>query len=138
MGKPAARVGDMTAHGSPAAQAAMLAQKIAEGAEKIAEAGAKVTAASGTPAAPAAVADFNKTVIDAASEAAALMTSFMADLHTCPVVKLVVPDGAGVVINGSQTVLINGLAACRIGDIIQETTSVNSIAMGEMTVLVGG
>jgi uncharacterized Zn-binding protein involved in type VI secretion len=159
-GKPAARVGDMTAHGSPlgvgpgslnvfigkrpawrgitAAQAAQLAQKIAEGAEKIAEAGAEVLATAGTPAAPAAVANFNKTVTDAAADAASLMGSFMADLHTCPIVKLVVPDGAGVVINGSQTVLINGLATCRIGDMIQETTNVNSIVMGEMTVLVGG
>jgi uncharacterized Zn-binding protein involved in type VI secretion len=154
MGRPAARVGDMTAHGTPlsigpgspnvfigkrpawrgvlAAQAAILAQKIAEGAEKIAKAGAAVTAASGTPASPAAVANFNRTVIDAATEAASLMSSFMVDLHTCPI------DGVGVVITGSQTVLINGLAACRIGDIIQETTGVNSIVMGEMTVLVGG
>jgi uncharacterized Zn-binding protein involved in type VI secretion len=160
MGKPAARVLDMTAHGSPlsvgpgsmnvfigkrpawrgitAAQAAMLAQKIAEGAEKIAKAAAVVTAAAGTPAAGAAVLDFEKTVKDAAADAASLMGSFMADLHTCPIVKLVVPDGAGVVINGSQTVLINGLSACRIGDIIQETTNVNSIAIGEMTVLIGG
>jgi len=160
MGKPAARILDMTAHGSPlsvgpgsmnvwigkrpawrgitAAQAVQLAQKIAEGAKKIADAAAVVTAAAGTPASAAAVTDFNKTVFDAAADAAALMGSFMADLHTCPIVKLVVPDGAGVVINGSQTVLINGLSACRIGDIIQETTCVNSIVMGEMTVLVGG
>ncbi|MBD1847225.1 hypothetical protein H6F89_28245 [Cyanobacteria bacterium FACHB-63] len=160
MGRPAARLGDMTAHGSPlagspgslnvligkrpawrgisAAQAAQLAATIAKGAERIAEAGARATAAAGTPAAPAAVADFNRTVIDAAAEAASLMSSFGADIHTCPIVKLVVPDGAGVVINGSQTVIINGLAACRMQDIIQETTSVNSIVMGEFTVLIGG
>ncbi|MBE9183041.1 PAAR domain-containing protein [Oculatella sp. LEGE 06141] len=159
-GRPAARVGDMTAHGSPlavgpgsptvfigkrpawrgitAAQAAQLAQTIKQGAEKIAEAGARVTATAGTPAAAAAVADFNRTVAQAAADAAAMIASFTADIHTCPVVKLVVPDGVGVVINGSQTVLINGLAACRVGDTIQETTSINSIAVGEFTVLVGG
>lgn len=160
VGKPAARIGDMTAHGSPlagspaspnvfigkrpawrgitVAQAAQLAATIKRGTERIAEANARVVATSGTPAAGAAVADFNRTVIDAAAEAASLMSSFTADLHSCPIVKLVIPDGAGVVINGSQTVLINSLAACRIGDIIQETTSVNSIVMGEMTVLIGG
>lgn len=159
-GRPAARVGDTTAHGSPlsigpgsfnvfigkkpawrgisAAQAAQLAQTIKEGAEKIAKASARVTAAAGTPASGAAIADFNKTVANAASDAASLIGSFTADIHTCPVVKVVVPDGVGVVINGSQTVLINGLAACRVGDTIQETTSVNSIVMGEMTVLIGG
>lgn len=160
-GRPAARLGDMTAHGSPlagspgslnvlignrpawrgisAAQAAQLARVIAEGAQNIAEANARMTAAAGTPAGPAAVADFNRTVMDAAASAASTIAGFApADIHACPIVKLVVPDGAGVVINGSQTVLINGLAACRMGDTIQETTSVNSIAAGEFTVLVGG
>lgn len=159
-GKPAARVGDMTAHGSPlsvgpgslnvfigkkpawrgisAAQAAKLAQAVAEGAEKIAKATATATAAAGTPAAPAATANLAKVVADTVAELASLMASFAADMHTCPIVKVVVPDGVGVVVNGSQTVLINGLAACRMGDIIQETTSVNTIAVGEFTVSIGG
>jgi uncharacterized Zn-binding protein involved in type VI secretion len=159
-GKPAARVGDMTAHGSPlsvgpgsfnvtigkkpawrgisAAQAAKLAQSVAEGAEKIAKATAKSTAAAGTPAGPAAVAELAKTVADTVAELASMMTGFAADLHTCPIVKVLIPDGVGVVVNGSQTVLINGLAACRMGDIIQETTSVNTIAVGEFTVSIGG
>jgi uncharacterized Zn-binding protein involved in type VI secretion len=67
-----------------------------------------------------------------------MMTGFAADLHTCPIVKVLIPDGVGVVVNGSQTVLINGLAACRMGDMIQETTSVNTIAVGEFTVSIGG
>ena len=159
-GKPAARVGDMTAHGSPlsvgpgslnvtigkkpawrgisAAQAAKLAQTVTEGAEKIAKAAAKASAAAGTPAGPVAVADLAKTVADTVAAIASLMTSFGADMHTCPIVKVAVPDGVGVVTNGSQTVLINGLAACRMGDIIQEATSVNTIAVGEFTVLIGG
>ncbi|WP_310485318.1 PAAR domain-containing protein [Chamaesiphon sp. VAR_48_metabat_403] len=159
-GKPAARVGDMTAHGSPlgvgpgsfnvligkrpawrgisAAQAAKLAQTFTEGMEKIIKAQAKVTATMGTPAAPVAAADLVKTVAETVAQMASLMASFAADTHACPIVKVVVPDGAGVVINGSQTVLINGMAACRLGDIIQEATSVNSIAVGEFTVLIGG
>lgn len=159
-GRPAARVGDMTAHGSPlsigpgspnvfigkrpawrgitVAQAAKLAQTIKEGAEKVAKAAEIATAAAGTPGGPAAAENLVDTIKDAALDAANLIGSFTADIHTCPVVKAVIPDGVGVVINGSQTVLINGLAACRIGDTIQETTSVNSIAQGEPTVLIGG
>lgn len=160
VGMPAARLGDMTAHGSPlapgpgslnvliggqpawrgitAAQAVALAQAFAQGMENIAKAAAAQAAAAGTPAAPAAAANFTKTVADTVANMASLMASFGADIHACPVVKVVVPDGMGVVINGSQTVLINGLAACRVGDIIQEATSVNSIAMGLPTVLIGG
>lgn len=159
-GRPAARVGDMTAHGSPlsvgpgsmnvmigkkpawrgisAAQAAKLAQTFTQGMEDIGKAQLKVTAAAGTPAAPAAVENLAKTIAEAVSNMAKLMASFAADIHTCPVVKVAVPDGAGVVIDGSQTVLINGLAACRLNDTIQETTSVNKIADGEFTVMVGG
>lgn len=159
-GRFAARVGDMTAHGSPlsvgsgsmnviigkkpawrgisAAQAAMLADTFTKGMEDIAKAQVKVTAAAGTPAAAAAAANLAKTVAKAVENMAKLMASFTADIHTCPVVKLVVPDGAGVVIDGSQTVLINRLPACRVGDTIQETTSVNKIVIGELTVAIGG
>ncbi len=159
-GKPAARVGDMTAHGSPlgvgpgsfnvligkkpawrgisAAQAAILAQKITEGAEKIAKATLKANAAANTPAGPAAVLNLAKVVAETVADIASTMTGFGADLHACPIVKVLIPDGVGLVINGSQTVLINGLAACRMGDMIQEATSVNTIAMGEFTVSIGG
>lgn len=159
-GKPTARVGDMTAHGSPlsigpgsmnvmigkkpawrgisAAQAAMLAQTFTKGMEDIAKAQVKMTAAAGTPAAPAAVENLAKTIVDAVENMAKLMASFAADIHTCPIVKVAIPDGAGVVIDGSQTVLINGLAASRMGDTIQETTSVNQIAVGDITVMIGG
>lgn len=124
--------------GISAVQVAMLAATFARGMEDIGKAQVKATLAAGTPAAPAAAANVSKTVIEAAGNMAKLMASFTADIHTCPVVKLVVPDGAGVVIDGSQTVLINGLSACRVGDTIQETTSVNKIVVGEFTVLIGG
>jgi uncharacterized Zn-binding protein involved in type VI secretion len=159
-GKPAARVGDMTAHGSPlsvgpgsmnvmigkkpawrgisAAQAAMLAQTFTEGMENIGKAQLKVSAAAGTPAAVAAVENLAKTVVEAVENIAKLMASFATDIHTCPIVKVAIPDGTGVVIDGSQTVLINGLAACRLDDTIQEATSLNKIAVGEFTVMIGG
>ncbi|PAX60089.1 PAAR domain-containing protein [Brunnivagina elsteri] len=159
-GKPAARVGDITAHGSPlsigpgsmnvmigkkpawrgisAAQAALLAQTFAKGMEDIGKAQVKMAAASGTPAAPAAATNLADTVVEAVGNMANLMASFAADIHSCPIVKVTVPDGVGVVIDGSQTVLINGLAACRMGDTVQETTSVNKIAVGEFTVMIGG
>ena len=160
-GRPAARVGDITAHGSPlsigpgsfnviiggqlawrgisAAQAALLAKTVAEGAEKIAKAQAAATLAAGTPAAAAAQANVVKTITEAAKDVAGVIAGFVpADIHTCPIVKLVIPDGVGMVIDGSQTVLINKLAACRLGDTIQETTSVNKIVQGLPTVLIGG
>lgn len=159
-GRFAARILDMTVHGSPllvgpgsfnvmigkkpawrgitAAQAVALIAAFTQGMEDITKATAKANAAAGTPAAPAAAADLAKTVADTVANIGKLMASFMADIHTCPVVKVTVPDGTGVVIDGSQTVLINNLAACRMGDTIQEATSVNKIAIGEPTVLIGG
>jgi uncharacterized Zn-binding protein involved in type VI secretion len=159
-GRPACRVGDPTAHGSPlavgpgsmnvliggqpawrgitAAQAAALAAAVTQGMENIGKASAKQAAAAGTPAAPAADANLAKTVANTVANIASLMTSFGADIHSCPIVKVLIPDGPGVVINGSQRVLINGLAACRMGDTIQEATSVNAIATGFPRVLIGG
>jgi uncharacterized Zn-binding protein involved in type VI secretion len=44
-----------------------------------------------------------------------------------------------VVIDGSQTVLINNLPACRMGDTILEAVGPpNKIVKGEMTVIIGG
>lgn len=62
----------------------------------------------------------------------------LADFHACPIVKVLVPDVGGVVVKGSLTVLINNLPAARLGDVIVEATSVNTIVTGEFTVLIGG
>ncbi len=153
MGRPAARLGDMTAHGSPLGpgpgspnvfigkrpawrgitptQIAKLADTIAEVGEDIAKGAAKSTAV-GNPA------PLIKALTDAIDEVTSLIISFMVDTHVCPVVKVTVPDGSGVVIDGSKTVLINGLAACRMGDSVQETTSLNKITQGEFSVKIGG
>ena len=61
-----------------------------------------------------------------------------ADTIACPIVKVVIPDGTGVVMNGSQRMLINNFPACRVGDMIQEATAVSSVAMGCTTVIIGG
>ena len=48
------------------------------------------------------------------------------------------PHGPGVVIDGSRSVLINYLPACRQGDSILEAVGpLNKIATGEQTVLIG-
>ncbi|NEQ30987.1 MAG: hypothetical protein F6K04_08280 [Leptolyngbya sp. SIO4C5] len=74
------------------------------------------------------------------AENTADMLAIMAstDQHACTVVKLVIPDGNGVVIKGSSSVIINDLPASRVGDVIQEVTSINTIAAGDSTVLIGG
>jgi uncharacterized Zn-binding protein involved in type VI secretion len=60
-----------------------------------------------------------------------------ADIHTCSTPQP--PHGMGVVIQGSASVLINGLPAARQGDAILEVAGPeNRIAMGLPTVLIGG
>jgi uncharacterized Zn-binding protein involved in type VI secretion len=61
------------------------------------------------------------------------------DAHLCPLVNGVVPHGGGVVVMGSATVFINNMPAARVGDQVTEVGGgPNAIAMGEMTVLIGG
>jgi uncharacterized Zn-binding protein involved in type VI secretion len=165
MGNPAARITDPVAHplppvltggpgsptvligglpawrGLPAAAAASLqsAKQASEIAIKTAE--ASTAAAAGTPGLPAAKAA-EETV--KASQAAAMGSmisslSAIADIHICATPLPLPPHGPGVVINGSQTVLINGLPASRQGDTIVEAIGPNnSITMGLPTVQIGG
>jgi uncharacterized Zn-binding protein involved in type VI secretion len=159
---PAARLNDLTAHGGTlvpgppslnvfiggqpawlgltAAAAAALAATIAAGAKNVAEKTAAVAAAgmAGPVAVAKAQADLAEATAKAAADTAAAMSGSGASMNACPIVKLLVPDGIGVVITPSQTVLINNMGACRVGDIIQEVTSVNTIAMGIPTVIIGG
>tara|TARA_R110002020_G_scaffold289883_1_gene505339 strand:- start:884 stop:2200 length:1317 start_codon:yes stop_codon:yes gene_type:complete len=125
-GKPAWR-------GVPTASAAGLkaAKKASDVRIQIAETATR--AAMATPAAPAAKAA--EIAIKAAELGAMSATiagaSGGADTHLCR-------HGPGVVIDGSPTVLINGLPACRQGDTILEASGrANRIVMGEVTVLVG-
>lgn len=64
------------------------------------------------------------------------------DQHACPMVNISGPDGVGMVMLGSPTVLINGMMACRVGDIVMEIPGlalgpVNPIVMGAPTVMIG-
>ncbi|MEM1307965.1 MAG: PAAR domain-containing protein [Cyanobacteria bacterium P01_H01_bin.153] len=149
-GPPAARIFDATAHGDPLkpgpcssdvfiggkkawrALDPAAAQQLLALAKKAAESAAK----AGSALTEADRAKHMKDLADAAAEMAKIMAS--ADQHACTVVKLLIPDGNGVVIKGSSSVFINGLPACRVGDLIQEITSINSITAGEPTVLIGG
>lgn len=102
---------------------------------------AATAAAAGTPGAPAAYAaeqTVKGTVLTAMSS---LIQSSAAgaDIHGCMTPLPVPVHGPGVVIDGSQTVLINFLAACRQGDTILEAAGpMNKIAQGEPTVIIGG
>ena len=157
---PAARVGDLTAHGSalapgpgstnvliggmpawrgvgPAAAAAIVTAAAAA-LSHVMQAQAIATAASGTPAGPAAQANLVKTCAEEVAKLSTQMFASGADTEACPIVKVVIPDGPGVVTTGSTTVFIGGFPACRVGDVIQEATAVSTVAMGCPTVIVGG
>jgi uncharacterized Zn-binding protein involved in type VI secretion len=108
-------------------------------------------AAQGTPGAPAAKAaelttktaaqaSMTALIQSSAAAAAAGALGGMVDLHTCATPPLPPPPhGVGVVVDGSTTVLINGLPAARMGDTIMEAFGPsNEIVMGEPTVIIGG
>jgi uncharacterized Zn-binding protein involved in type VI secretion len=164
-GKPAARVTDTTAHmatplapgpGSPnvligflpawrgiplAAVAGLQAAKTTSD-TTIQVATAAATAAMGTPGAPAAKAAEEATKAAAAAAMGAAISALAgasgADKHTCPMPLPTPPHGVGVVIDGSATVLINNLPACRMGDTVLEALGPpDKIIKGETTVLIG-
>lgn len=98
-------------------------------------------AAAGTPGAPAAYAaeQAAKTAALSSMSSAISSASGGADIHLCALPSPVPPHGPGVVINGSATVMINNLPACRMGDTIMEALGPpNSIVKGESTVIIGG
>lgn len=165
MGKPAARITDPVAHplppvltggpGSPnvfigglpawrgilaaSAMALQTAKQISDTTIQVAE--AATLAAAGTPGAPAAKAAEEATKAASAASMGSMITSSAlgADIHTCSTPLPIPPHGAGVVIDGSTTVLINNLPACRQGDTILEAVGpLNKITMGCLTVLIGG
>ena len=165
MGKPAARITDTVAHplppvltggpgslnvligslpawrGIPLASAAALqaAKKTSDIAIEVAE---KATlAAAGTPGAPAAkLAEETTKATSLATMSNMISASAMgADIHTCSTPLPLPPHGPGVVIDGSKTVIINNLPACRQGDTILEALGpTNKITGGKLTVLIGG
>lgn len=165
MGKPAARITDSVAHplppvltggpgspnvlignlpawrGIPAASVAGLqaAKQAADVTIQSVEAASK--AAMGTPGAPAAIATEESTKASLSASMSNMITSgaLGADIHACTTPLPIPPHGPGVVIDGSKTVLINGLPACRMGDTILEALGpTNKITRGCNSVLIGG
>lgn len=63
----------------------------------------------------------------------------ISDFHACPLVDppAMNPHVGGTVQMGSTTVLINNFPAARMGDVIVESGSPNTIAIGCPTVLIG-
>lgn len=135
-------IGGMLAwRGVPAAAAAALQSAKAASDATVQAAQAATLAAAGTPGAPAAKAaeELAKTTALAAMSATIAGASGGADIHNCLTLMPPQPHGPGVVIDGSQTVLINNLPACRMGDTVLEALGPpNKIMMGLPTVIIGG
>ena len=163
--RPAARIFDPVAHPGPpvlqpgpgsqnvliggkpawrgvlAAVAAALQAAKAISDASIQTAEAATLAAAGTPGLPAAKAAEEAAKTAAATSMGATITGVAkgADIHICATPLPIPPHGPGVVVNGSKTVLINGLSACRQADTILEAVGPpNNIAMGLPTVHIGG
>lgn len=113
-------------------------------------AAAAAVAAAGTPGAPVAVAAATAARLAAETAKAATLASMGASItgmaaaggssvHACATVWPLPLHGPGVVIDGSATVSIENAPACRQGDtIIEAIGPPNKIAMGCLTVIVGG
>jgi len=165
MGRAAARITDSVAHplppiltggpgspnvfvgslpvwrGLPAAAAVALqsAKQTSDATIQVAE--AATLAVAGTPGAPAAKTAEETTKATAAATMGSTIsaTAGGADIHSCTTPLPIPPHGPGVVIDGSKTVLINNLPACRMGDTIVEAVGPpNKITNGDITVLIGG
>ncbi len=141
-GSPNVLIGFLPAwRGVPAGVGAALqaAKQVSDTAIQVAE--AATIAAAGTPGAPAAYAAEQTAKATAAASLGGMITGAAggADIHTCTTPSPVPPHGPGVVIDGSATVFINNLPACRVGDtIIEPLGPPNKIAMGIPTVIIGG
>ena len=161
---PAARLTDSTVHmgapllpgtGSPnvligflpawrgvplAAGAALQAAKAP--ADIAVQAAVAATAAATGPALPVAYAAEQAAKTAAAAAMAAAINGAAAsgaDKHMCLMPSPVPPHGVGVVIDGSATVMINNLPACRMGDTVLESLGPpNKIVKGYATVIIGG
>lgn len=154
----AARVTDVTIHGSPfvpgtgssnvhignlpalramspaaAASFVALCAQIAVNAQKLATA----ITSNNVPAAAEAA----KNLKDQVPEAMSMIASM--DKITCPMLLLRIagpPHGMGVMLGGSSTVMINNMPAGRVSDQIREILSLdpNFVAVGLPTVQIGG
>ena len=67
------------------------------------------------------------------------MAARVSDMHLCPMINGTVPHVGGPVLPpGCPTVLIGGLPAARVGDMLTCTGPPDTIAAGSGTVMIGG
>lgn len=110
-------------------------------ADSVVEAAVAAKKAATGPALPTAIAPEQATK---AGILANLNASFVAmgggaDVHSTHIPSPMPPHGTGVVLDGSKTVLINHLPACRQGDTVTEPLGPpNKIVLGCPTVMIGG
>lgn len=139
-GSPNVLIGMLPAwRGIPLAAAAGL-QGAKASADATVQAAVAATAAATGPAMPAAYAaeQATKTAVLSSMSSAITGAAAGADIHVCATPSPVPPHGPGVVIDGSATVMINNLPACRLGDTIMEALGPpNKITKGEPTVIIG-
>lgn len=63
----------------------------------------------------------------------------LTDMHVCPMVTGLVPHVGGPIAGpGCPTVLIGGMPAARVGDMLACVGPPDTIALGSFTVLIGG
>ncbi|WP_458096281.1 PAAR domain-containing protein [Roseomonas sp. WA12] len=62
----------------------------------------------------------------------------LTDMHVCPMLTVLVPHVGGPITGpGCPTVLIGGLPAARVGDMVTCVGPPDSIVLGSFTVLIG-
>ena len=66
------------------------------------------------------------------------MAARIMDMHVCPLVTGLVPHVGGPIAVGFPQVLIGGMPAARVGDVVTCVGPPDAIALGSMTVLIGG
>lgn len=63
----------------------------------------------------------------------------LTDMHVCPLVTVLVPHVGGPIVSpGAPTVLIGGMPAARVGDMVTCVGPPDAIVLGSVTVLIGG
>ena len=60
------------------------------------------------------------------------------DMHVCPLVTVLVPHVGGPIAMGYPKVLIGGMPAARVGDMVTCVGPPDVIALGSFKVLIGG
>lgn len=142
VGSPNVRIGKRPAwRGLPAAAVSGLMSAKQASEIRITAAEAATAAAAGTPTFPAAKANEEtlKTAEGVAMGTLVMATAGPSDIHTCGMPLPLPPHGPGVVIDGSKSVRINKLPACRVGDTLVEALGPpDPITSGEQSVLIGG